>query len=65
MKTLDIQTQLKHFLLPLNDQFSSIFMDVHNFPHSCLPKDVTSLISVFGIPTSLEEINMKLDLYGV
>ncbi len=60
---IDIQIQLKYFLLPLNDRFSSIFMDVQNYPHS-VDNDIVSLISVFGIPKSLEEINMKLDLYG-
>jgi hypothetical protein len=39
-------------------------MDVQHFS-VVLPKDLISLISVFGIPKSLEEINMKLDLYGV
>jgi hypothetical protein len=63
-KTPDIQTQLNYFLLPLNNLFSSIFMNVQHFPQSLL-SDVVSLISVFGIPKSLEEINMKLDLYGV
>lgn len=62
-KTPDIQTQLNYFLLPVNNLFSSIFMDVQHFPQS-LPSDLVSLISLFGIPKSLEEINMKLDLYG-
>jgi hypothetical protein len=63
-KTPDIQTQLNYFLLPLNNLFSSIFVYAYYFPNS-LPSDLISFISRFGIPKSLEEINMKLDLYGV
>lgn len=63
-KTPDIKTQLNYFLLPFDNLFSSIFMYVRYYPRN-LPNDLRSLISVFGIPESLEEINMKLDLYGV
>ena len=62
IKPLDIQTQLNYFLLPLDDKFPSIFMDVQNFPHR-LPSDMVHLISLFGVPKSLEEINIKLDLF--